>query len=91
MPLTRAPTLARGFPSRRELADRYAEATGRDISELDFYVALGCWKLAAILEGVYARYASGAYGSGEDNDYEQFPRIVEQLADAALATGPGGA
>ena len=51
-----------GFPTRDELAARYAETSGRDLSELDFYIALGYWKLAIILEGVYARYAAGGYG-----------------------------
>ena len=54
--------LAPGFPTRDELAARYAEASGRDLSELDFFLALGYWKLAIILEGVYARYAAGGYG-----------------------------
>jgi aminoglycoside phosphotransferase (APT) family kinase protein len=85
VPLTRAPTLAAGFPSRNELIDRYANETGRDLGAIDFYVALGYWKLAAILEGVYARYAGGAYGESED-DYEDFPKIVEQLAEAAAKT-----
>ena len=51
--------LAPGFPTRQELAARYAERSGRDLSQLDFFVALGYWKLAIILEGVYARYAAG--------------------------------
>jgi aminoglycoside phosphotransferase (APT) family kinase protein len=83
VPLTRSPTLAPGFPSRRELADRYAERSGRDISQLDFFVALGYWKLAAILEGVYARYSAGAYGKTTD-EFRSFAEIVEQLAGAAL-------
>jgi aminoglycoside phosphotransferase (APT) family kinase protein len=64
VPLTRAPTLAAGFPSRTDLVDRYAAKTGRDLSGIDFYVALGYWKLAVILEGVYARYAGGAAPTG---------------------------
>ena len=83
VPLTRAPTLAPGFPSRQELAARYAERSGRDISALDFFVALGYWKLAAILEGVYARYSAGAYGKTTD-EFRSFGEIVEQLAGAAL-------
>jgi aminoglycoside phosphotransferase (APT) family kinase protein len=74
--------LAPGFPSREELRDRYAEASGRDLSQLDFYVALGYWKLAIILEGVYARYAAGQYGK-VDPGIEHFARIVEALAEAA--------
>jgi len=83
VPLTRSPTLAPGFPTREELAARYAERSGRDIAQLDFFVALGYWKLAAILEGVYARYAAGAYGETTD-EFRSFEEIVEQLAGAAL-------
>jgi aminoglycoside phosphotransferase (APT) family kinase protein len=84
VPLTRAPTIAPGFPTRQELIDRYAERSGRDLSQLDFFVALGYWKLAAILEGVFARYSAGAYGQTSD-EFQSFARIVEQLADAGLA------
>jgi aminoglycoside phosphotransferase (APT) family kinase protein len=83
VPLTRAPTLAPGFPRRAEIAERYAARSGRDISGLDFFVALAYWKLAAILEGVYARYSAGAYGETSD-EFQSFGTIVEQLADAAL-------
>jgi len=82
VPLTRAPTLAPGFPRRAELAERYAQRSGRDISGLDFFVALAYWKLAAILEGVYARYSAGQYGETSE-EYTSFGEIVEQLAGAA--------
>jgi aminoglycoside phosphotransferase (APT) family kinase protein len=75
-------TLAPGFPRRDELRARYAERSGRDLSQLDFFVALGYWKLAIILEGVYARYAAGQYGK-VDPGIEEFARLVERLADAA--------
>ncbi len=75
-------TLAPGFPKRDELKARYAERAGRDLSQLDFFVALGYWKLAIILEGVYARYAAGQYGK-VDPGIEAFARLVERLAEAA--------
>jgi aminoglycoside phosphotransferase (APT) family kinase protein len=75
-------TLAPGFPKREELKARYAERSGRDLSQLDFFVALGYWKLAIILEGVYARYAAGQYGK-VDPGIEAFARLVERLAEAA--------
>lgn len=75
-------TLAPGFPRREELKARYAERSGRDLSQLDFFVALGYWKLAIILEGVYARYAAGGYGK-VDPGIEAFARLVERLAEAA--------
>jgi aminoglycoside phosphotransferase (APT) family kinase protein len=80
--------LAPGFPTREELAARYAERSGRDLADLAFFVALGYWKLAIILEGVYARYAAGAYGKA-DPGIEAFARLVERLAKAADAAERG--
>ena len=74
--------LAPGFPTREELTSRYAERSGRDLSELDFFIALGYWKLAIILEGVYARYVAGGYGKVNEG-VEAFARLVERLADEA--------
>jgi len=76
--------LAPGFPTRADLRERYAERSGRDLSQLDFFIALGYWKLAIILEGVYARYAAGQYGK-VDPGIEHFARLVERLAEAAEA------
>jgi aminoglycoside phosphotransferase (APT) family kinase protein len=78
-----AATTLPGFPSREQLLQRYAERSGRDVSQIDFYVALGFWKLAIILEGVFARYAAGAYGEG-DQSFREFQAVVVRLADAAL-------
>ena len=61
--LAASPTTAPGFPTRLELAERYADVSGRSIAELDFYVAFAYWKVACILEGVYTRYVAGAMGS----------------------------
>jgi aminoglycoside phosphotransferase (APT) family kinase protein len=75
-------TQASGFPSRDDVRRLYAERSGRDLSEIDYYVALGLWKLAVILEGVFVRYSAGQYGAG-DEEYEQFGRVVSRLAEAA--------
>ena len=74
--------MAPGFPSRDEVRARYAERSGRDLAEIDFFVALGYWKLAIILEGVYSRYAKGQYGKPEDG-FEEFGKNVGRLAEAA--------
>jgi aminoglycoside phosphotransferase (APT) family kinase protein len=49
-----------GFPSRRQVADRYAGRTGRDISTLPWYVAFGFFKLAVVVVGILARQRAGA-------------------------------
>ncbi len=46
---------AAGFPPGRDLADRYAEQTGADVSDLEWYIAFGAFKLAVVLEGVRQR------------------------------------
>jgi aminoglycoside phosphotransferase (APT) family kinase protein len=82
MPLFAPATIAPGFPSREEVKARYAEASRRDLSGVDYFVALGYWKLAIILEGVYARYSQGQYGKA-DEGFEAFAEIVVRLASAA--------
>jgi len=82
MPLFDPPTTASGFPKREDVRRRYAELSGRDLAEIDYYVALACWKLAIILEGVFARYAAGQYGTS-DEGYRQFAEVVERLAIGA--------
>jgi aminoglycoside phosphotransferase (APT) family kinase protein len=82
VPLFEPATMAPGFPTRAELRRRYEQRSGRDLSQLDFYVALGYWKLAIILEGVFARYAAGQYGRSEAG-FEQFAKVVERLVEGA--------
>lgn len=57
------PTAAGGFAPRTELLDRYAEQSGRDLSEISYYRAFSYYRGAAIAEGVYSRFRSGAYGN----------------------------
>jgi aminoglycoside phosphotransferase (APT) family kinase protein len=78
-----SPANVPGFPSIDELTARYAEKSGRSLADLDFYVAFGSWKLAAIIEGVYARYKAGAYGES-DPEIEELPAAAEQLSESAL-------
>ncbi len=73
-------TTAPGFWNRGQVAERYAEVSGRDLSRLDFYVAFGFWKLACVLEGVYARYLGGALG---EQDPATLVRFKEQVDSAA--------
>jgi len=71
-----------GFPRKHEIVERYAQRSGRDVSNLDYYVAFGYWKLACIVEGVYARYVGGAMGK-ERTGFDGFAQQVERLANQA--------
>jgi aminoglycoside phosphotransferase (APT) family kinase protein len=79
-------TTAPGFWNRAQTAERYAEVSGRDLSNLDVYVAFGYWKLACILEGVYARYLGGALGERDPAELAPFKAQVDGAARMAAQT-----
>lgn len=53
------PTLLPGSPTRRELAERYAAASGRDIGGMLFHYVFGLFKIAVIAQQIYARFVKG--------------------------------
>jgi aminoglycoside phosphotransferase (APT) family kinase protein len=48
-----------GFPTMRELVEHYRPRTDRDLSAIDWYAVLACYKLGIILEGTHARACAG--------------------------------
>jgi aminoglycoside phosphotransferase (APT) family kinase protein len=72
-----------GFLDRADLAQRYADVSGRDISQLDFYTTFAYWKLVCILEGVYSRYLGGALGQRDPAELEPFNQQVMGAAAKA--------
>ena len=52
-------TATPGFMTRKEIIDRYAEESGRDLSEMHWYVVFGYFKLAGILQQIFARWKAG--------------------------------
>ena len=77
-----------GFLTRAELADRYAELTGRDLSGIGYYMAFGCFKLAVVLEGIHARFLQHkTVGEGFEREGFAVPALIErahQLLDRGL-------
>jgi aminoglycoside phosphotransferase (APT) family kinase protein len=65
-----------GFMTRRELVERYAERSGRDVSDMHWYVVFGYFKLAVILQQIYARYHKG---QTKDDRFAAFGRHVRSL------------
>jgi len=76
-------TTASGFLDRADLIERYAGISGRDISQLPFYVSFAYWKLACILQGVYYRYLGGALGSRDPAELEPFIAQIDGAAARA--------
>ena len=75
-----------GFLRRAEIAARYAELTGRDISGIGYYVAFGCFKLAVVLEGIHARFLQNqTVGEGFEREGPAVPKLIaraHQMLDA---------
>ena len=68
-----------GFWSRAAFAARYAELTGRDVSEIGYYIAFGYFKLAIVLEGIHARFlAHQTVGEGFEREGQAVPTLIER-------------
>ena len=84
-----AATVLAGFPTRREVAELYAQRTGLDLTPLPWYAAFAAFKLAVVCAGIVARVRGGAMlGDGFDGIEERIGPLVEigrmTLADRAV-------
>ena len=67
--------------TRREVVAHYAEQSGRDLSQVLFYYVFGCYKLAGIIQQIYARYVAG---HTRDPRFQGLGMVVEAVAGQAL-------
>lgn len=83
--LTSVTTLP-GFVSRREFVQLYAQGSGRDVSTIDFYLTFAFYKVAVILQQLFARWKRGeaqddrfaALGEGIANLMQQSYRAMRR-------------
>jgi aminoglycoside phosphotransferase (APT) family kinase protein len=75
------PTDLPGNLTRRELIQRYAEVSQRDVGQVLFYYCYGLYKLAVIIQQIYARFARGFT---QDPRFASMNREVECLARSAV-------
>ena len=57
--MRKQPSNAAGMLTRDEMAAYYAERTGAEIGDFDFYLVYGVFRLAVILQQIYYRYYHG--------------------------------
>jgi aminoglycoside phosphotransferase (APT) family kinase protein len=66
-----------GMPARSSILRRYAEVSGRQVDDIDYYCVLAKWKLAVVLEQGYQR-------AGDNATLQAFgPVVLELMAGAA--------
>ncbi|MDZ5472643.1 phosphotransferase family protein [Bacillus sp. 31A1R] len=69
-------TVQEGFLSRKEFIELYGKKSGRDVSNMDFYLAFAYFKLAVICQQIYYRYKKG---QTEDKRFSKFHYFVNSL------------
>jgi aminoglycoside phosphotransferase (APT) family kinase protein len=80
---------AGGFPDAVELADLYAEAAGRDLTTLAYWVAFAYWKIAIIVEGVYRRWLNDPQNGSDAGSLAPAVVRLAALAREAAADAAG--
>jgi aminoglycoside phosphotransferase (APT) family kinase protein len=81
------PTTAPGMWTRRQLVQAYASRSGRPIEDVTFYFVFGLFRLAVIVQQIYARYARGVT---RDERFALMNRRVATLATEAARVARGG-
>lgn len=69
--------------SKAEVAERYAAVTGFDLASVRYYEGLALFRIAVIVEQIYARYVRGQTA---DDRFARFEPIAPVLAEAARTT-----
>ncbi len=76
-----------GFWTRKEFMDHYAEKSGRDLSRMHWYMVFGYFKLAVILQQIYARWHKG---QTKDERFANFDERVRSVISYAYELAQKG-
>nr|WP_246131548.1 phosphotransferase family protein [Kurthia sibirica] len=74
-------TLLDGFYSRQQMIARYAEKSGRDLTNINYYMAFAYFKLAVIALQIYDRYKKG---QTEDQRFAYYGKLGGVAIRAAI-------
>lgn len=81
------PTALPGSLTRHEVVARYQEITGRTVSKPEFYYGFGLFKLAVIVQQIYARFVRGHTADPRFAHLDQLVLLLGQQADRVLDSG----
>jgi aminoglycoside phosphotransferase (APT) family kinase protein len=81
------PTYLPGSLTRQQLVARYEERTGRRVNGVLFYYCYGLFKLAGIVQQIYARYVRGHTRDPRFAHLNQWVAVLGEQAGHALETG----
>jgi aminoglycoside phosphotransferase (APT) family kinase protein len=81
------PSTYAGSLTRAQLVERYARATGHNVSNMVFYLAFARFKVAVIVQQIYYRYHEGLT---KDPRFASMPEVVKALLRASLHSAETG-
>jgi aminoglycoside phosphotransferase (APT) family kinase protein len=81
------PTNSAGSLTRAQFAERYAQKTGREVSNIAFYLTFARFKLAVIVQQIYFRFHQGLT---KDQRFASMPTLIQILLRASLSCAQTG-
>lgn len=76
-------TVLDGFYTRDQFVQEYGERSGRDVSQMDYYMTFAYFKLAVIGQQIYYRYKQGQTA---DERFAKLNILVNNMLQQALRT-----
>lgn len=73
-------TIQEGFMTRAQFIEAYARKSGRDVSNINFYLAFAYFKLAVIVQQIYYRFKVGQTNDQRFAKFEQFAKSLITLS-----------
>ncbi len=73
--------------SRQQLAEIYAEKSGRDLHDILFYYVFGTFKIAVIAQQIYARFTKGFTQDKRFANFNHFVNALGKIAYSAIQSG----
>ena len=81
-----SPTIFEGNPIRSEIAQMYAQKSGRNVDNLVFYYVFGLFKIAVIAQQIYYRYSKGLTSDPRFANLNKAAELCCKLALKAIKT-----
>jgi aminoglycoside phosphotransferase (APT) family kinase protein len=81
------PTALPGSLTRKELVARYEKKTGRPVANVLFYYCFGLFKIAGIVQQIYARFVRGHTRDPRFARLNEHVAILGHQAEKCLETG----
>lgn len=70
--------------SRQDLVEMYADASGRDVSNILYYYVFGTFKIAVIAQQIYTRFVKGFTQDKRFANFDKFVAALGVIGDRAI-------